>query len=291
MDHMAGFDRLLRLRLHRPQALCLFGPDGFVDQVEHRLGAFSWNLLDATSVDFRLTVHDFDGRRIARGAEFRARDAFRRRDVLPPDLPDGTALAEDDFAVDCVALDHGIPSLAFAFQESLRVNLWKTALEEHGLPVGPWLEDAKRAIRGHAPDDHLVEIPGRGPVPLGDLRGRVFRTEPGQRVVYVTDAADTGANRDLILRLASGADHLFIETPFLDADRHLAADTRHLTARAAGEMGQAAGARRVTGFHHSARYGDGSRALEAELAEALGRETPMARAGSSTRSAPNWVRR
>lgn len=291
MDHVAGFDRLLRLRLHRPRPLCIVGPEGFVDRVEHRLGAFTWNLLDETSIDFRLSVRDFDGRRLARAAEFRARDAFRRRELCPPDLPEGVALAEDGFAVDCVALDHGIPSLGLALQESLRVNVWKTSLQKEGLPVGPWLDAAKHAIRGGAPDDHGVEVPGHGSIPLGDLRGRVFRTQRGQRVAYVTDAADTEANRDRIVRLASQADHLFIETPFLDADRHLAIDTGHLTARAAGEIARSAGARRVTGFHHSARYGDRPGALEAELAEALGAKTSRVRAGSRKSSEPGWLRR
>lgn len=291
MDHVAGFDRLLRLRLHRPRPLCLIGPEGFVRQVESRLGAFTWNLLDETATDFRLTAQEFDGSRVARTAEFRARDAFRRRDLALPVLAEGIALAEEDFAVEAVALDHGIPSLAFALQESLRVNVWTTALADMGLPVGPWLDAAKTAIRSGASDDHPVDVPGHGTQPLGDLRGRVFRIGLGQRVVHVTDAADTEANRARILRLARGADHLFIETPFLEADRDLAAATAHLTARAAGEIARASSARRVTGFHHSARYTDRPGALAAELGNALGRDEVPARAAPNLETGPNWVRR
>jgi ribonuclease Z len=39
MDHFAGFDRLLRLCLHRTAPLHLAGPRGFLDQVEHKLKA------------------------------------------------------------------------------------------------------------------------------------------------------------------------------------------------------------------------------------------------------------
>ncbi len=276
MDHVAGTDRLLRLRLHRPQPLCMIGPKGFVGQIESRLGAFTWNLLDETSVDFRLTVQEFDGTGITRAAAFRARDAFRRRDLVPPDLPDGVVLADEDFSVEAVELDHGIPSLAFALQESLRVNVWKTALAGMALPVGPWLEAAKRAIRSGAPDDHTVDVPGHGIQRLGDLRGHVFRIGPGQRVVYVTDAADKEANRARIIQIARDADHLFIETPFLDDDRDLATATAHLTARAAGEIACASGARRVVGFHQSARYADRPGALAAELANAFGRDAEPA---------------
>ena len=46
MDHFAGFDRLLRVCLHRTIPLHLVGPPGFLDQVEHKLKAYTWNLLD-----------------------------------------------------------------------------------------------------------------------------------------------------------------------------------------------------------------------------------------------------
>jgi ribonuclease Z len=56
MDHFAGFDRLLRLCLHRTTPFHLIGPAGFVDQVEHKLRAYNSNLLDEDSLDFRLTA-------------------------------------------------------------------------------------------------------------------------------------------------------------------------------------------------------------------------------------------
>ena len=106
-------------------------------------------------------------------------------------------------------------------------------------------------------------------MPLGLLRERAFRTSRGQVVAYATDAADTAENRARIVRLARGADHLFIEAVFLHADRALAERTRHLTARAAGEIAREAGARRVTAFHHSARYAEDPEALVRELRHAF----------------------
>lgn len=293
MDHVAGFDPLLRLRLHRPRPLTIIGPEGFLRQTGSRMGAFTWNLLDESSVDFRLTVQEFDGARISAAAEFRAREAFRRRDLPPPALADGLVLAEDEFAVEAVALDHRIPSLAFALREEMRVNVWRTALDEFGLPVGPWLDEAKTAIRAGAADDHPVAIPGHGRVPLGELQGRAFRAGQGQSVAYVTDAADTAANRARITAIARNADYLFIETPFLKADCDLAAATAHLTARAAGEIARAAGARRVTGFHYSARYAAQPGAIAAELANASDPEATAERGQLSAAAdgEPNWVRR
>ena len=271
MDHVAGLDRLLRLRLHRPRPLALLGPRGFVDQIEQRLGSYSWNLLDETSVDFRLSVEAFDDvkGRIEEAAEFRARDRFRRRKLEPPLRGEGTVLADPDFEVRAVALDHGIPSLAFAFRQRRRINVWRSALDEMGLPVGSWIDAAKRAAREGLPDDHFIDVPTVGQVPLGVLRSRAFRCEQGQRFAYVADAADTPDNRSRIIELARDVDQLFIETPFAETDREIAAATRHLTARAAGEIAQAARVKRVHPFHFSARYGGDPTPLAVETEAAF----------------------
>jgi ribonuclease Z len=56
MDHFAGFDRLLRICLHRTTPLHLIGPAEFVERVEHKLLAYSLNLLDERSFDFVITA-------------------------------------------------------------------------------------------------------------------------------------------------------------------------------------------------------------------------------------------
>ena len=270
VDHIAGFDRLFRLCLHRPSPLTLVGPPGFTDQVEHRIRGFTWNLLDENSVDFRLRAMDYDGVRLMKGAEFHAREAFARREIGPPVFLDGIAWMEDEFRIEALALDHGIPSLAFALREVLQVNVWRGVLADMDLPPGPWLNEAKRAVRLGLPDDHPLDVPGGGTIRLGDLKGRALRVAPGQTVAYVTDAAPTPENRDKIRQLAHRADHLFIEAVFLECDRPLALASHHLTAWEAGALAGEAGVRHVTPFHHSSRYLSQPDALRNELFKSLG---------------------
>jgi len=267
MDHIAGFDRLFRVCLHRPEPLSIVGPPGFIDQVEHRIRSFTWNLLDEDSVDFRLRVLEYDGLRLTDCAEFHARDAFARRDAQPPGFPEGTAWVEDDFRIEAVALDHGIPSLAFALRESLQVNVWRGALDGLGLPVGRWLNEAKRAVRLGLSDELPIDVPGYGAIRLGELRERAFRIGPGQAVAYVTDTAPHEENRARILRLARNADQLFIEAAFLERDRPLAIATSHLTAREAGSIAAEAGVKHATPFHYSARYLSDPDVLRREMLE------------------------
>lgn len=269
MDHFSGFDRLLRLCLHREGPLTLVGPPGFIDRVEHRLHAYTWNLLGEHSPDFRLEVAEFEAGALARAALFRARAAFAREGTDPPPLAPGLVLDEEEFRVEAATLDHGLPCLAFALRERQRVNVRRGALEGMGLRTGPWLTAVKRAARLGLADDTALPGPDGAPLLLGLLRREVLEVGPGQVVAYVTDAAITAPNAARIVALARDADQLFIEATFLEADRALALDRRHLTAAEAGRLAAAAGARRMALFHHSPRYQDGGAALRAEAEAAF----------------------
>lgn len=269
MDHFAGFDRLLRICLHRPEPLHLVGPPGFIEQVEHKLRAYTWNLLGEDSVDFRIVVEEFCDDRIERATAFAARDSFRRAEAPPPRFAPGVVLDEEQFRITAVTLDHGTPSLAFALREAMRVNVLRGALGGLGLPVGPWLNAAKRAVRQGAPDAAIIQVSEGVTIKLGDLKRHALRIASGQTVAYVTDAAFYEANVARIVALARGADQLFIETVFLEQDAALAGSKHHLTAAQAGRIGRQAGVRRLAPFHFSARYIERPEALRQEATAAF----------------------
>ncbi len=275
MDHFGGFDRLLRLCLGRPKALHLFGPAGFADRVAGKFAAYTWNLVPGYANDFTVTVTEVhDGGR-ARRARFRTRTGFAREDAGECALADGVLLAEEGLRVRAAVLDHGTPCLAFAVEEPAHVNVWKARLEAMGLTTGPWLRDLKRRVLRGEPDDTPVAAacPGRGDgertVTLGELRARALSVVPGQRVAYVVDAGFTPANAERVVALARGADTLFIEAPFLDADAALAAQRNHLTAGQAGRLAAAAGAKRIVPFHFSPRYAGRAAELAQEAENAF----------------------
>jgi ribonuclease Z len=93
---------------------------------------------------------------------------------------------------------------------------------------------------------------------------------PGETLAYVTDIRRSPENDRRVLELAAGADHLFCEAAFLDRDADHAARKHHLTARQAGELARQAGARRLTIFHFSPKYGEEEALLRAEAAAAHG---------------------
>ncbi len=269
MDHFAGFDRLLRLCLHRTAPLRLVGPPGFGDRVAAKLGGYTWNLLDETSVDFVMLVDEFDAR-VQRRFRFAARDAFVRQELDPPELREGYALVEEQFTVEAVTFDHGTPCLGFALQERLNVNVVKEGLTALGLPVGPWLTTAKRAVRRGDQDDSEIAIDAAQSVRLGRLKERALRIMPGQRIAYLVDMCGHEENVSRAVRLAQGAHQLFIEAAFAEEDAALAIQRCHLTATRAGEIARHAGVRQVIPFHFSPRYLDRPQHLVEQVERAFG---------------------
>jgi ribonuclease Z len=269
MDHFAGFDRLLRVCLNRTTPLHVVGPHGFLDRVEHKLKAYTLNLLGGHSPDFVITAAEFKGDDFMRACEFRARESFMRRETDPVRLPPGVLLDEEEFCVNGTELDHGTPCLAFTFEEKLRVNVWSEGLKRLRLPVGAWLNDAKRLVRRGAPDDSPIAVSPDRSIPLGVLREHVLRTARGLKIAYVVDAAYHDRNIGKIIGLARHADQLFIEAAFLDVDADVAAQRRHMTARQAGEIARLTGASRVVPFHFSARYRDLEDTIRSEVEQAF----------------------
>src|SRR5512135_859211 len=146
MDHFMGFDWLLRICLGRERTLRLWGPPGFLDQVEHRLSGYTWNLVENYATDFTLEVTELLSEQEGRWARFRCKGAFRREGDKNLSTVGGVLLDEKEFRVRCTLLDHKTPCLGFALEEERHVNVWKSRLVEMGLPTGPWLQDLKRAV-------------------------------------------------------------------------------------------------------------------------------------------------
>ena len=74
MDHFSGFDHLLRVVLGRKAHVALFGGPEFVAQVEHKLRAYTWNVVHRHEVELVIDVHEIG----ADGRGQRARFSSRR---------------------------------------------------------------------------------------------------------------------------------------------------------------------------------------------------------------------
>lgn len=264
MDHFIGFDRLLRIALGRGKTLRLYGPPGLIDNVGGKLNGYTWNLIDGYPLTIE-TREFHEQETIA--AVFRADEGFRTpaRSSLPrrSNGPVGTltVVREPMFTVHATALNHRIPSFAYAVEEQFHININKERLHEAGLPVGSWLKEVKQYIWDGRPEDfaftailYFEHRKEERSFRLGDLKRRFVRITRGQKIVYVVDVRFDEDNEAKIVALAKDADLFYCEAPYLDRDADKARDRYHLTARQAGLMAAKAGARHLVVFHFSPRY-------------------------------------
>ncbi len=198
IDHFIGFDQILRNLLGRDQEVRLYGPEGIIEAVQHRLRSYSWNLAERYETDLRFAVTEVLSPSKARGAMFRLQNRFAQEALAERSLKDGVLLDREAFQVRMAVLDHGIPCLAFALEEKAHVNVWRTRLRELDLPVGPWLRELKQAVVRGVPEDTPVRVWWRQAgelrerqVPLGELKSKVLKVVAGQKIAFIPSTHST----------------------------------------------------------------------------------------------------
>lgn len=271
IDHLAGFDGLLRSLLYSPRELTLCGPPGIAEQIGHRLAGTTWNLIEGYPLVLR--VREW-GQRQGRQLRFRASRGFVAEELEPYACPDGLLFERPGYRVRAIPLEHGdIVSLAFCLQEPLHVAIHKEALQAAGLAAGPWLTGFKDRLRREEEACADIEVPlqagGSACWPLAQLAASIAHCERGMKLCYVTDASPSAANLQAIQILAAGAHLLAIEATFAHADLERARQRNHLTAGLAGALGRRAAVAKLLLFHHSPRYAQRPGLLAAEAAAAF----------------------
>ena len=271
MDHFIGFDRLLRLLLGREQKIRLYGPEGFLKNVEGKLAGYSWDLVRHYTSELTIEATEVRPDLLTTGT-YSCRHGFGRRQS-PQQKSWKTVLVEEpSMTISAVVLNHSIACLGLKISERFHVNIRKDRLQALALRPGSWLQRFKEALYRSKPSDTVVEAEssdgGRVTFRLGELEEQIAVISEGQQVCYITDVGYTKSNVDRIVSFAAGVDHLFIEAAFLDEDRRMAGAKNHLTARQAGEIGGMARVKLLTPFHFSPRYQGKGHLLEAEAQKA-----------------------
>lgn len=256
IDHFVGFDTLIRLMLNREKALKVYGPPGFLANVQGKLGGYTWNLTEG--YPFSVIAAEVHPERIL-SRTFRSRHRFAPEQR--EEKPFAGILEEDShLKITAAHLDHFIPSLAFALEERFHINVQKERLTQKGLSIGPWLKEMKEALWRGESGDFRLKVPlekGGGAeekkVSLDDLK-ETLTLSPGQKIAYVADCRFTEENASRIVHLAAGADLFFCEAGFLERDRERAEERGHLTARQAGDLARRAKVKKLQVFHFSPKY-------------------------------------
>ena len=125
MDHFIGFDQLLRCILGREKDLYLYGPSGFIRNVEGKLAGYSWDLVDRFTCRLALHLTEVRPDRL-RQRSYHCGDGFAAGGGIVEKPFDGRLHAEPGVAVDAAVLPHSIPCLGLALAERFQVNILRT---------------------------------------------------------------------------------------------------------------------------------------------------------------------
>ncbi|MDL1969109.1 MAG: ribonuclease Z [Deltaproteobacteria bacterium] len=258
MDHFVGFDRMLRLFLGREKNLYMYGPEGFIKNIEGKLAGYSWNLVGNFKNRLSLNITEvYPDHLISR--QYLCQNKFIPIQEDIKEHVNSILLNEPALSVSAVILDHSIPCLGFSIKERFHVNIIKDRVIALGLEIGPWLKEFKQALFNYQDPDSNFKITygkdnkGKTFI-LGDLLKQIALITPGQKVTYIADVVYSKSNKEKIIEFAKNSDHLFIEAAFLENDRDMAKKKYHLTARQAGGLAGKSNSKQYSLFHFSPRY-------------------------------------
>ncbi len=171
------------------------------------------------------------------------------------ELKDGDAVERSGYVVKAVKVDHRVNALGYVVQEHERPGRFDlNAALALGVPHGP---DFGRLQRGEA----VTLQNGQQVLPeqvLGEKRA-------GRKIVI---SGDTRPCKSLT-EAAADADVLIHEATFSDDEQQRAIETRHSTAREAGQVAQACQAKRLVLTHFSSRHDIDTKPLVAQAKAAF----------------------
>ena len=266
MDHLAGFQWLLRSRLGEFPTCHVYGPAGLARHIEGFLQSFLWDRVADRGPCFE--VNELHGEVLQR---YRLQAGCPGMQKLEPRrVQDGILCQESGFLIRAIELDHHTPVLAYAFEPEMEIHVRKDRLAARKLETGPWLTVLKQAVLANQPAT-VIDLPDGTQATAGVLQQDLTLTTPGKKLVYATDLADTVHNRESLVNFAKYAHTFFCEATFLQADADHAERNGHLTTQACGEIASAARVGRLVGFHFSRRYSDRPEAIYEELKAACDR--------------------
>ena len=165
--------------------------------------------------------------------------------VEHPVKKEGIVQDDGKFRIEAAFLDHGIDNIGWRITEPDSVKFHREDLKRFGIdgPLVRTLEKEGRLQMG----DRWVHL------------DEVSHVKKGDAFAYVVDTRPCKA----ALEIARGAKLLLCESTYLDEDRSLAQEYKHMTAKQAAELAKEAEVEMLILTHFSARYRDVG-ALEAE---------------------------
>ena len=235
MDHLMGFDHLLRHVLVAPRTITVYGPHGIADRIGSKLAGYDWNLVEPTWCT--IEVHEVNPGTIEQ-CQFAGSRGFKAQHTGSRARLDRTLLQTRHMTVEAEICDHKLPVLIFRVTESSPFLLDRDKLGQERLLPGPWLRELARRFHSGSWQEGPLEIwreeGGQAKVDRIDdpeeLYLRIRRSSPPASIGYISDIGMTPDNLERIRGLMHGVTLLVSECTFLTEEKAKARISSHLCA-------------------------------------------------------------
>ncbi|HPQ39755.1 MAG TPA: MBL fold metallo-hydrolase [bacterium] len=251
IDHIIGFDHIVRSLLGESAVLHIHGPEGIIDRLSSKLNGYDWDR--SAEQELILEINEYaGGRRTTQTHACNRRFATTGPAVIAP--WQGPIVREKSFSVYAVPVDHGGSNChAYVMKEIDYARIHKELLEQLGEEPGPWVGELLQCFNDNELDGRMIQT-GRGAYDAVRLAEDLIRVQKGRTVVYITDTVFQESWLSDLAAVAEGADLVVCESTFLEEDGDLAETYHHLTSVQAARIARKLHADRLMLFHISSRY-------------------------------------
>lgn len=249
-DHISGFTWLLRSRIGEYPPCRLYGPPGLAQHVAGFVSGILWDRVSVYGPQFE--VNEYDGTQLSR---YRLQATQPQPELIEQrSVEQGLLMEDNGFRIRGILLDHmGTEVVAYAFEPDKQINVRKDRLQAKGWTPGPWLTELKQQVLNNNLDA-LIQLPQGGTSDVATLAQELLFIQPGKKLVYATDFADTEENRQRLIPFARYAHTFFCESSFLQQEAEHALSNGHLTTQSCADIARQASVTRLIPFHFSRRY-------------------------------------
>ena len=250
IDHLIGFDHLLRVRLFSDLPLMVFGPPGTTEVIGHRLKGYSWNLTSGSpfwveTIDLSSPLAPIVG------ATYRCEEQFDREELDSSVLFSGerTLTLREDLSLSWYPVDHGVPCYCYLLRKNLLAKFSQEMCIRLGLKPGSWVQK----LLDSSDEDFGLEVEG-------EWRNREWLSErllshrDDEMIGYLTDTRLVEPLFQNLSKFFYKVDILACETAYLASEERLADKNLHMTTHQGANLARCCGAKELHLFHLSRRY-------------------------------------
>ncbi|CAL2104369.1 Metal-dependent hydrolases of the beta-lactamase superfamily III [Tenacibaculum sp. 190130A14a] len=243
IDHFINFDTIIRHQIGIERKVTICGPQHIATQVQHKLKAYTWNLIHKKALSYEVKEMISDNEIVT-------------YELFPPlwDFKEvsrtnsNILFADKKFEVRGTLLDHKTPTLAYKFIEfdTVSFNISKTNFQG-----GKWVKELKEAFDKKL-DHQIIQIED-AEYKAQDLF-HLLEPKKGNTLGIIMDHAPSEINHKKIKTHFLNCDTVFIESFYKNEDQQFAELNYHSYAKMSGQIMKASVVKEAIPVHFSRKY-------------------------------------